>query len=86
MNSLGVKPFVYWLYDDLADGMVLLQVRLFLVVITLSSLCIVFFSAFRQSVSWFCRLEESESASLQGSGQNEETGELQLRRANCEKL
>eukprot|EP00118_Oscarella_pearsei_P009946 m.58830 g.58830 ORF g.58830 m.58830 type:complete len:614 (+) comp34835_c0_seq1:1589-3430(+) len=25
MNSLGVKPFVYWLYDDLADGLVLLQ-------------------------------------------------------------
>lgn len=27
MNSMGVNPYVNWLYSDLADGLVIFQVR-----------------------------------------------------------
>jgi hypothetical protein len=27
MNSLGVSPYVNWLYSDLADGLIIFQVR-----------------------------------------------------------
>ena len=29
MNSLGVSPYVNWLYSDLADGLVIFQVKIF---------------------------------------------------------